>query len=106
MDEETFTTPDPQEIYQNLPQPWIDYDPTQGYPDLVTGEWHAWTEEELAHIEELRQEKAEKDYIADMVTAAPDAIAELAELSADNEISLADLQDAIVELAAIVAEMG
>lgn len=104
MDEETFSTPEPQELYQNLPQPWIDYDPTQGYPDLVTGEWHAWTAEELAEIEVLRQEKAERDYIADMVTATPDALTELAGLTADNSVDINDLQDAIIELAALIAE--
>lgn len=85
------------------PEPWVDYDPTVGC--YQGGEWHEWTEEELAHIAELRAEFEESNYNADVALSLPDAVSELAEMSADNEVDIADIQDAIVELAAMVAEL-
>lgn len=63
--------------------------------------YHRWTAEETAQ----HQESQAADELQGEIDSLPDALSELAVLTADNSVDIADLQDAIIELAEIVAGM-
>lgn len=75
--------------------------------------WNLYTpyaEEELAQIkaeEEQRvKEEAEAQAIAEEQAALPDAMAELSELAATNQLSIEELSDAIAELSQLVNDIS
>lgn len=70
--------------------------------------WHEYTAEELARIAEAEAE-AEKqkqiEALPEAVSDIQDALVEVAEMTANNEVSMADVQDALVELAGMVSSL-
>ncbi len=74
----------------------------------VVEAWHEYTAEELARIEEAKAEELKHKQIEALpkdVADIQEALVEIAEISADNEASMSDVQDALCELAGIVAGM-
>lgn len=69
-----------------------------------------YTEEELQQQADeaaaQAEAKEEAQAQADMVAALPDAVAELAELAADNSTNIDDIADALAELSQLVAELA
>lgn len=69
-------------------------------------EWHEYTAEELAEIEkaEAQEEKRKQiEALPDAVSGIHDSLADIADRTSKNELSMEDVQDALVELADLIA---